>query len=396
MAQKQSKGDTVSGGFILHHNKERRGRILRKRFWSWLIGLGIRRYSRYLDDPRYWRPRLVILETDNQRRKALIDMALAIAGPSDSVPHFSFIHAVPGTPEAVEKEEALSRDLRHILKVSRVRRVYPRIIYSLNDSNAPFIVLQAAGLSQLGVNTVISDISWEDDNLSGHLRNLSNYRAVGMNVILHKPPAPMAVSRAAGAPIDVWLSGFSDNTDFLLLIPRLIQRHPDWRNSPIVLRMIVSDSLQKEKMETNLEEILRATRLSMHIKIIAMDQPYSGSSSYLSSPEGEERGTVSRTRGERNSVLARLGQFFSRNSQEMKASEEQQLMIFDIIRRESGSARLVVLGLKEPECGKEEVYARKMRDLLEDLPEVLLLRSFSGPSRIGKGLPDSAKAFRFQ
>lgn len=364
---------------LTRRNMEARWGDLRKGVWGRVVEAGIRKYSRYADHPRHWRPRLAIMERDNRHQKELIDMAMAVAGSNNSVTHYSFIDGAPDQPASQEEARALFREMNHLLELSGYRRVYPRVIMTGGDARAPLAALQAGGLAQFGANTVISDFSVEDKSFVQHLRGLPGYEGIGMNVILYKGASD--TEKIPRGRIDIWLSGFSGNTSFLLLIPYLILRHPEWKGSPVMLRMVVSDAAQKKKMELSLGTILRNTRLDMTLEITALDENTpalqegadSSTSEAAMKPTGRG-GWKDRVKGP-GALLARLGQILTRNSREMKATEETRKRIFSIIREKSGDARLVVMGLKSPEIGKEEAYAKSMAPLLKELPPVLLVKS---------------------
>lgn len=169
--------------------------------------------------------------------------------------------------------------------------------------------------------------------------------------------------------IDVWISGFQANLSLMLLIPFLLTKNPEWAESRIFIRMIVPDDVRRKAAEENLRAILRTGRIEAGIDVVSLGQdPGAGGES----PRSASGRGLFRKRG-MAAVFSRLLAFFS-GWEAGRVPDSQKNRVREIICATSASARLVVMGMKVPAKGQEAAYAREMKNLLQNLPQVVLVK----------------------
>ncbi|MCG8572558.1 MAG: amino acid permease [Spirochaetes bacterium] len=337
---------------------------LRKRFWSFLIEVGIFQYESYAEHPRSWRPNIAIFENNKVCRSALLSISSLIAGKSGIISHYLFVD----TEIENNSNQTINNELTEIkdyLTEKKYTNIFPEIILTNKDKHAHLITLQADGIASYKSNTIVSDIHLDDNSLYTHFQNLSAYNLLKKSIILIKD----GYSTLGEDRIDVWLSGFKSNMALMLLIPHLIKQNSQWKKVRICLRMIVRDAEARKKQESNLLAIVQFARIEADIDILQIDEFQSAH------PELEPHHFIKKSRSFFKKLRKGLDKNFQFNMEQKKYSNDDRVKITDIIKTASNDARLVVLGLNIPEKGKEIEYADTMKEMIKELPLTILVKS---------------------
>jgi hypothetical protein len=140
--------------------------------------------------------------------------------------------------------------------------------------------------------------------------------------------APVLVTRRR-RKIVVWWKGRLHNGDLMLLMAHLLTGTSEWKGSLIVLKTVVDDPKEGERIRRELEGMLHEIRMDAKVDVIRCE-------------EGE---------------TAR-----------------------DAIRRHSMDAAMVFLGLPVPDIGNEDMLAESVVQMITGLPPTILVKN-AGPFR---------------
>jgi len=186
-------------------------------------------------------------------------------------------------------------------------------------------VAQANGIAGVQSNTVM--LRWPRTERSfplSALRVMRRLDQLGLSLL---------VVRLAGDEaevfhrIDVWWSGREDNGDLMLLMAHLLTQNRRWRRAVITIKTAVNSLEEVQEARDSLELVCEETRIDADVVVVVRR-------------EGEG--------------------------------------VQQTIRRHSAEGTMVMLGLGIPSLGGEESFGERMTDLVEGLPNVILVRN-SGP-----------------
>jgi len=314
-----------------------------------------------------------------------MDFAQKVIGKSGIVSHYIFRDKIlDESIEYINKELEL---INQFIKEKKYNFIYPEIILTNRSKSAHLIALQADGIGSFKANTIISDFNVDDKSLEHHFANLKSYDILKKNVILLKGSqlnSDEFKSNMRSNRIDVWVSGFKANLYLMLFIPVLLTKNSEWSNTTIYLRTIVGTDREKETYEKKIKTILTEGRINARFDIISLKKD--DSEKFDNNINGDfqhENHKLKRTHTVKNIIQQNLqsgGKFFNRiinifsNIEPNVYAEKERELINNIIIETSKDARLVVMGLKIPEKGKENAYAATMKKLIAELPTTILVK----------------------
>ncbi len=273
-------------------------------------------------DPRDWRPHILVLADDPRRRIELIRFADWLNQRRGIVTVARLLEG--RVEERYAEVEPSTRAIDAVLAAEGI------VAFAETDVVEAFEqgvvdVCQANGIAGLASNTVM--IGWP----SRRERMLEVLRALRRAALLGKSAV---LCRLTGRPwgaqprrIDVWWGGLQNNGDLLLLFAHLLSLNPAWRQATVTVKSIASNRMTLESTRRRLQQLIARNRIRAVTDVIEL--------------------------GEGDSV--------------------QQ-----VIHRGSADADLVLMGLAECEPGAEEALAERLESLLGPLPSVLFVRA-SGP-----------------
>lgn len=330
---------------------------LRTGLWFALARMAMFRLREARMEPRNWRPHILVFTRDLTRSLDVVRLASRFSQDHGIVTVCTLLTG--GVEDHAAAEERRQRD-QELLD----RRGIPAfaITATVPDVEAGLLtVVQASSFGGIGSNMVALGWPGEDiDGLARLLRVVRRMAARGLSSMIVRPGRPprregamswsgaaSTRSRGDGRPqpspspgssdIVVWWKGREHNGDLMLLLAHLLRLSDrmdgDWERPVkprrIVLATMVEDEEQAEARRRECAAMLPAIRIDAHVKVIV---------------QSADRTTA------------------------------------ELIRDHSREAGRVFLGMAVAEPGREEVYARRLIDLLDGMPTTILVRN-AGPFR---------------
>jgi hypothetical protein len=186
-------------------------------------------------------------------------------------------------------------------------------------------VAQAHGIAGLVSNCVMFGWGGKPERVVSVLRVMRGASLLGKSTVVCR------IAPRSWAPkpkrIDVWWGGLQSNGDMLLLFAHLLSMNSEWSSAEIAVKSVSSDKYPTQWSEARLADLLLRSRIDAAPQVIENldDRP-----------------------------------------------------IKHIIHESSGDADIVFMGLREPPPGDEAKYAKRLADLIGDLPTVVMVRA-AGP-----------------
>jgi hypothetical protein len=183
-------------------------------------------------------------------------------------------------------------------------------------------IVQASGIAGLRSNTIMAGWPSKPGRLEAWLRIVRAVSRAGTSTIIAR--LKWAHEPGQQKRIDLWWGGLQNNGDMMLLLAHLLSLNPEWRDSRMVVRSISRDEGERKTQAENLAALLAEVRIEADTE-------------FIMKPEGKS--------------------------------------VADVIHEQSAGADVVFLGLRDPEAGKEEAYARRMAELTEGLNTTIFVHS---------------------
>ncbi len=272
-----SAGIAVLAMFAVHQYLQ--GRVGRKVWADSQRAYGFQRIREQLFSmaerpahPGEWRPLILILSKDEERRQELLRFSEWVEGRSGLTSLVSVIET--GGGDRRDRED-VKKSLRNSIEEAGVE-AFPLAVSAPSFETGFSVLLQSYGVGPLKANTVL--VNWLEqlppirDERAKHVygHNLGLALGLGYNVIiLHCHSG--SLSRLEKVPgekrrIDIWWAG-GETSNFKLLMAYLTTRTPDWTRAR--LRVLAAASSDRPgRTERKIAEMLEAVRINAEVELI--------------------------------------------------------------------------------------------------------------------------------
>jgi hypothetical protein len=272
--------------------------------------------------PRNWRPHILVFAGDIDRR---IDLVRFAAWLNQDRGMLTVCHLEIGDLEELVDETSRQASVIQARLDDEGITAFAEAHVVQNFESGAIAVAQAHGIAGVASNTIMLGWSAKPKRVVSALRIMRRASLLGKSTVICK------IAPRSWAPrprrIDVWWGGLEHNGDMLLLFAHLLSLNPDWSSAVIAVKCVASELNPTDWSESRLAELLERSRIDAVPEVIEAD---AGTS------------------------------------------------IQQVIHERSRTADLVLMGLRKPEPGDEHGYARRLTDLVGDLPTVILVHA-AGP-----------------
>jgi amino acid transporter len=287
--------------------------------WSALVRSALLRLRRVVFHPLNWRPNLVIMGGDPERRGHLLELGNAIVQDRGIVTYF---HLLKGSvKEHAERRKSLFEKVDEAIAAD-----YPGVFYRVDIAEDIYqgavSAAQSYGVGSLTANSVMLGWPSKSERSEAYAKMLHDLAGLDRSLLLVRHHKERGFGRRKR--IHVWWGGMQANGGLMLLLAYLITAHRSWRDAQVKVITVVQDEAQREPTERGLCAILGQARLEAEAAVIVRD--------------GREIG--------------------------------------ELMAEQSGGADLAILGIRLPSEGDpfEPLYHR-MNALLAALPTTILVHS---------------------
>lgn len=269
-------------------------------------------------DPRNWRPNILLFSGDVSRREDLVRIASWLVHDRGILTVAKLtVGDVGELASTLDTElEGLEADLGSMGVVA-----FAEVDIVPTYEKGAVTVAQSNGIAGIESNTVM--IGWSDkvDRQPMLLRIVSDLALLGKSAVICIPRERAWKRKRT---IHVWWGGLQENGDLLVLFAHLLSLTPDWRGADIVINSIASNDMTLIRNERLLRRLISTSRIDARAEMIVM-------------PPGSK--------------------------------------VHNIIRQRSADADIVLLGLRGTSPGDEAKYAERITKMAEGLPTVLFVRN---------------------
>lgn len=315
-------------GFVYYMVKRRRLNAhwedMRYGILTLLARFAIKRLNRLKPDERTWRPNILALSGSPTSRWHLIEMAHSLAQHGSALTVASILPVEDWSADKVSNTEDALREYINKREVDAMVKILPAPDMLTGAKS----LVRAYGYGPLTPNTILLGETENRSNFKGFAELIRLICRTNRNLIMlreseYKPTGESVV-------IDVWWAGNEVNIGLILTLAYQIQKSPIWRESKLIIKMIVETEGEREAARNRLETFIEEQRIPAEAEVL----------------------------------IKRLPSYY------------------DIIRQSSADAGLVFMGMRPPgDDESDEEYSRYYETLIEmtcDMPLLALVLASEG------------------
>lgn len=259
-------------------------------------------------NPKSWRPNILVLSGSLSKRWHLIDFANGITQEKGL---FTIATILPEEKVPQEKlsdfEKQIAdylnnKKIRALVRVTRAESIFPGAIQLVNSY----------GLGNLVPNTVLLGESKEISHKEEYAQMINHFYKSKRNVIIMQDFVSEDFRHKKS--VDIWWGGLKGNGGLMMILGYLMHISPYWQNIEITIKMVVATDEAALIAQNNLTSMLTNMRVNFNIKVLVL--------------KGE--------------------------------------IFWNILKRESATSDLVMLGLKTPDENFGD-YFEKLKEDTKDL-----------------------------
>lgn len=292
---------------------------VRAGFWGTLARFALLRLKKHENDPRNWRPNILVFAGDVKKRLPLVQLANFLNQRRGILTVCNIIIGNLKSNNIDIKKETEKMD--EILEEAGIL-AFPEINVVSQFERGTINVTQANGIAGLHSNTVMFGWSDKKDRMISMLktvRAISELHKSSLLVRMNELPEITGRDR-----IDIWWRGKHSNGDLMLLLTHLLSLSSEWKNAEIVIHTIILVEEDREFMLKILKEMISEVRIKAEPKVIIKPKDKS---------------------------------------------------VTEIIHEYSRKANLVFMGLDLPHEGEEESYVERLAKLSDGLRITVFVRN---------------------
>ncbi len=238
---------------------------VRRGMWLALTRTALLRID-HTPDPKNWRPHLLVLSGAPTRRWHLIELARAIAQRSSLLT----VATVLKTDDiAYDRLKSLESNIRDYLEERGVEA-----LVKVTSDEDPFSggvrLVQTYGIGALIPNTIILGDTRELTHHGPYCAMIQQFYQARRNVVIVRDDEKEGFQRKQ--TIDVWWGGLRKNGALMMILAYLISNDPAWRSAKITVKMAVPSEAAAKDAEANLEQIIQNMRIPFQHKVIVNEQ----------------------------------------------------------------------------------------------------------------------------
>lgn len=284
-----------------------------------LIRSSVIQLRRLPQDPRNWRPNILLFAGDIERRPDLVRFA------SWLVQDRGILTVCEMRVGTIDEDAAWLRTRTDELneQLSDLGVVAFGEVDIVEDfEHGAVAVSQANGIAGIESNTVMFGWSRKPHRQVSQLRIIERLALLHKSAVICRPVAQRRRPRAR--EIHVWWGGLQQNGDMLALFAHLMSLNPAWRDARVHINSIATSEMMRDRNAILLERMVSSARLHADVNVLLKDPDRS---------------------------------------------------VSEVIKERSADADVVLMGLRANAPGEEAEYAERLEHMMAGLPSVILVRS---------------------
>ncbi|MBE9045141.1 Na-K-Cl cotransporter [Pleurocapsales cyanobacterium LEGE 10410] len=233
----------------------------RRGMWMTLMRTGILQVERE-EDPKNWRPNILILSGAPTKRWNLIELADSLTQNRGLITVSSVL---PVGSRSVQQQFKMEGTIREYIDKQGVQALV-RLVTAPNLFEGASKLLETYGIGPLIPNTFLLGASSNPEHLESYCKLITKIHISQRNVIVLQENTHHGFGFRQ--QVDVWWGGLNNNGGLMLLLAHLLSSDVDWDKSQINLKLVVDDEEAAQPAYENVNNLVEELRLEVEVKVI--------------------------------------------------------------------------------------------------------------------------------
>jgi len=236
---------------------------VRAGFWGTLARFALLKLKKHENDPRNWRPNILVFAGDVKKRLPLVRLANFLNQRRGILTVCNMIIGNLKKNKIDIKKETQKMD--ETLEDAGIN-AFNEIDVVSQFERGTINITQANGIAGLHSNTIM--FGWSDKkermiSMLKTVRAISELQKSSLIVRFNELPENSGRDR-----IDIWWRGKHSNGDLMLLLTHLLSLNAEWKNAKIVIYTVILVEEDLEFMMKNLKDMISEVRIKAEPKVI--------------------------------------------------------------------------------------------------------------------------------
>jgi len=239
-----------------------------KGFWISIVNFCLSKLKKIKDDPKNWRPNILVFSQDPSKQKDLVKVAHWFGQHTGIVMVCNLIMG------------KLEQNVRELIRSDRKTEAFIKeqeldaftstsVIEHLEKDTA--IISQSAGVGDIKPNTIL--FPWKNLKKSeqkSFIAMIRNQFYIGKNTLIMATNPRDVFSDNKN--IDIWWGGEDRNIELILLLAYLLKLNEEWKDANITIKTIIENEKERKKKEALYHEFLFSARINANIEMLKHDK----------------------------------------------------------------------------------------------------------------------------
>lgn len=231
--------------------------------WAALLRGALLQLHRSSYHPINWRPNMIILGGNPNKRGYLLEIGSSIAQQKGIV---SYFHLLSGS---VDEQSEHRKYLTRVLE-KKLSDTYPNVFYRVDIVDRTYSgavsVVQSYGVGSFEANTVMLGWPNNPEPSEEFVQMLRDLRALDRSLLLLNYDEHRAFGEYK--QIHIWWGGLRGNGGLILLLAYLLQAEARWLKAKVTLYVVIQSEEAKSYVEETLRTVLEQARLQAEVQVI--------------------------------------------------------------------------------------------------------------------------------
>lgn len=219
-----------------------------------------------MDDPKSWRPNILVFSGAPIKRWHLIDFANGLAQEKGL---FTVATILPQEKVTQDKIYQYEKQIREYLYDKNIRSLV-RVIRAKDPFSGARHLSNSYGLGAIVPNTILLGDTTEVAHHQPYADMITHFYESRKNVIVLKDDQPL--TNRTTLNVDLWWGGLKGNGGLMMVLAYMMQNSPHWQQVTITIKMVVTSDKAAVEAEKNLDNLLASIRVEFHKKILVSEK----------------------------------------------------------------------------------------------------------------------------
>lgn len=214
------------------------------------------------NDPKSWRPNILVLSGMPTKRWHLIDFAYGLVQEKGLI---TVATILPEKEVSQEKTLDYEKNISDYLNDKDIRTLV-RVTRSDNPFTGAIQLVNSYGLGSLVPNTILLGDTEENAHHDAYTKMISHFYKSKRNVIVLQNN--FILDHHKNKQIDLWWGGLKGNGGLMMILSHLIKSSPHWLHVDVCIKMVVPTEEAAKGARKNLTNILAGMRIGFRTQVI--------------------------------------------------------------------------------------------------------------------------------